>query len=349
MNVTLTPEQRLLSETAAQIADKVATVNPSEAELDLTLSAEVIDEQWRRVVELGLPSLRIPDALGPEGSGVETALCLEQFARTLAAVPVVGQAAIVPELLAAASALDLLDAVAEGSRRLAPVLASDLQDFAGIESGAVCFDASGATEALAVERDGDLHRLVSLPLNGEPLPALDLTTSLVELSVGEPVQVGEAIDRDRWDRAHALALTAVAADLLGVMQGALDDAVSYVGGRVQFGVPVGTFQAVQHLLADALVRVEGTRSCVWHAAWAVDQLPPRQALLAARSAKAYAAAAGRDVVEASVQAFGGIAITWGHVSHVRLRRTLLDRRLLGDEIAQYDQIARLRLQDPEVA
>ena len=109
-------------------------------------------------------------------------------------------------------------------------------------------------------------------------------------------------------------MTAAAADLVGVMQGALDDAVRYAGERTQFGVKIGSFQAVAHLLADALVGVEGARSCLWHAAWAIDHLPVDEARLAARTAKAYASAAGREVVETTVQVFGGIAISPGSTS-----------------------------------
>src|ERR1700757_1362029 len=171
--------------------------------------------------------------------------------------------------------------------------------------------------------------------------AADLAASAVE--------TGEPIDEGRWQRVESLAMTAVAADLVGVMQGALDDAVRYAGDRAQFGGKIGSFQAVGHMLADALVQVEGARSCLWHAAWAIDQLPVDEARLAAMSAKAYAAAAGREVVETTVQVFGGIAITWEHVSHLRLRRTLLDRRLFGDEAVHYDAIAAMRLANPELA
>ena len=169
-----------------------------------------------------------------------------------------------------------------------------------------------------------------------PLPASATTT-------------GEPIDADRWHRVEVLALTATAADLVGVMQGALDEAVKYAGDRVQFGVKIGSFQAVQHMLADALVRVEGARSCLWHAAWAIDHLPVDEARLAAMTAKAYAAAAGRDVVETAVQVFGGIAITWEHVSHLRVRRTLLNRRLFGDEATLYEAVAQMRLENEELA
>ena len=97
------------------------------------------------------------------------------------------------------------------------------------------------------------------------------------------------------------------------------------------------------------VRVEGARSCLWHAAWAIDRLPFDEARLAAVAAKAYASAAGRDVVETSVQVFGGIAITWEHVSHLRLRRMLMDRRLFGDESVHYEAIAAMRLADRKLA
>jgi alkylation response protein AidB-like acyl-CoA dehydrogenase len=67
------------------------------------------------------------------------------------------------------------------------------------------------------------------------------------------------------------------------------------------------------------------------------------------TAKAYAAAAGRDVVETAVQVFGGIAITWEHVSHLRVRRTLLNRRLFGDEATLYEAVAQMRLENEELA
>jgi alkylation response protein AidB-like acyl-CoA dehydrogenase len=127
------------------------------------------------------------------------------------------------------------------------------------------------------------------------------------------------------------------------MQRALDDAVSYVARREQFGVPVGSFQAVQHLAAHAAVLTEGSRSAIWYAAWAATQLPPDEALLAARQAKAYCSEAALQVTETSIQMLGGIALTREHPSHLRLRRVLLSRRALGDETAQYTAIAHRRL------
>jgi hypothetical protein len=236
--------------------------------------------------------------------------------------------------------------------RMAPVMRNDLSGFADSADHGVVLDAAGATHALFAVSDGDRRRLVYATIDAPASQdGLDLTRSMSPVSAsarGATTSVGEPIDAPRWDSVMAMALTAVAADLIGVMTGALDDAVSYAGERVQFGVKIGTFQAVQHILADSLVRLEGARSCLWHAAWAVDQLSPGEALLAARTAKAYASAAGRDVVEAAMQVLGGISITWEHVAHLRLRRTLLNRRLFGDESDQYQAIADMRLTDPDL-
>jgi alkylation response protein AidB-like acyl-CoA dehydrogenase len=152
-----------------------------------------------------------------------------------------------------------------------------------------------------------------------------------------------SVTPDELVRFEALALALLAADLVGVMQAALDAAVAYVRQRVQFGVPVGSFQAVQHLAADAKVLLEGSRSSMWHAAWAVDELAVEDAVLAARQAKAYCSRAALAVVEIHVQLHGGIAITWEELAHVRVRRVLLDRATFGDERAQEDAIAATRL------
>ena len=82
---------------------------------------------------------------------------------------------------------------------------------------------------------------------------------------------------------------------------------------------------------------------MWHAAWAAAELPADEALLAARQAKAYCSEAALRIAETSVQMFGGIALTWEHPSHLRLRRILLSRQVLGDESAQYAAIAETRL------
>ncbi|BBY21962.1 acyl-CoA dehydrogenase family protein [Mycobacterium stomatepiae] len=348
MHIGLTAEQELLRDTAARLADAVATTSPDEVACGDRLAA-----QWQRVVELGLPALRAPASCGLDASGVETAVALEELARRLSAVPALGQATLATELLHAAGADKEVELISEGALRIAPVMRTDLTDFAdSAHADGVALDAAGATHAVvAIRADGERH-LALAPLGSCPDSAgLDLTRSMCRITaadVDSMTPTGDPITAERWSAVRAMALTAVSADLLGVMAGALDDAVRYAGERVQFGVKIGSFQAIQHLLADSLVRVEGARSCVWHAAWAVDHLPADQALLAARTAKAYTAAAGRDVVETAMQVLGGISITWEHAAHLRLRRTLLSRRLFGDEVTQYEAIAAMRLADRDL-
>jgi alkylation response protein AidB-like acyl-CoA dehydrogenase len=143
------------------------------------------------------------------------------------------------------------------------------------------------------------------------------------------VSGGSTISADAVIRWTALGLALTCADLVGVMRGAIDLTVAYANEREQFGTPVGSFQAVQHLLADAAVHMEGSRTAALHAAWAVDALPPEDALASAASAKAYTARAARAVCEIAIQVHGGIGNTWECLAHVYLRRALLSTDLFG--------------------
>lgn len=341
MDVSLTDEQQEWQRAVERLATAHAVTSADQA--------GDLDAGWAAVLELGVPALRSADHSGVEAAGVESALAAEAVARTLGRIPVVGQAIIAPELLARASAKAALDGVLDGSLRVAPALTADLSDLATVGEPAVAFDAAGATHALVLDAE---RRLVAVEIPAEEQDGLDLTRRVVSLpgdASAAALDLGGPIAADALGRVRAVALTALAADLLGVMDGALADAVAYALERRQFGVPIGSFQAVQHLLADAAVAVEGARSCVWHAAWSGDNDTTTDALLAARTAKAYCSSAGVKVVEATVQVFAGIAITWEHPSHLRLRRVHLDRQCLGDEHHHHRAIAAARLGLDEVA
>jgi hypothetical protein len=224
------------------------------------------------------------------------------------------------------------------------VLRRDLSALAQLDQGGIAFDARGAQAGLLTDAEGRLHAVAL----GPPTRGADLTRTLRPVApraaaIGLAMPLGSPLTAADLIRVQATALAVLSADLLGVMQRALDDAVSYVARREQFGVPVGSFQAVQHLAAHAAVLTEGSRSAIWYAAWAATQLPPDEALLAARQAKAYCSEAALQVTETSIQMLGGIALTREHPSHLRLRRVLLSRKALGDETAQYAAIAHQRL------
>jgi hypothetical protein len=167
----------------------------------------------------------------------------------------------------------------------------------------------------------DLARRVGRTLSVVPGPAtVDLTGSLAGVAES-PVELAEVSERDaaRW---YALALTATTADLVGAARGTLGLATEYAKVREQYGATIGSYQAVGHLLAESLALIEGSVSVLRHAAWAVDELPPVEAIEAARVAKIYCARSALTVCETSIQVHGGIGNTWECLAHVYLRRVL---------------------------
>jgi alkylation response protein AidB-like acyl-CoA dehydrogenase len=136
------------------------------------------------------------------------------------------------------------------------------------------------------------------------------------------------------------ALVAVSAELVGVCQRALDMTVEYVKERKQFGVPVGTFQAVHHAAAQMLIDTEGGRAATYYAAWAADAEPERLPMAAAM-AKAWTSDGGRSVTGSAIQLHGGIGFTWEADVHWLYKRAQLDSALLGSAGAQRSRIALL--------
>jgi alkylation response protein AidB-like acyl-CoA dehydrogenase len=132
--------------------------------------------------------------------------------------------------------------------------------------------------------------------------------------------------------AFAVGAVAATAEGLGAASAALDLAITYAHEREQFGRPIGSFQALKHVMADAHVDREAAWSSVLYAAAALDEDLPGAAE-AARIAKAFGARASRSVVEAALQVLGGIAFTWEHDVHLLQRRVLSAERRFGDAVA----------------
>lgn len=150
--------------------------------------------------------------------------------------------------------------------------------------------------------------------------SVDLTGALAG-ALESPAELAELSDDDagRW---LALTLTVTCADLVGAARGTHALACDYAKVREQYGATIGSYQAVGHLLAESLALIEGSISVLRHAAWAVDELPPVEAIEAARVAKIYCARAALTVCETSIQVHGGIGNTWECLAHVYLRRVL---------------------------
>jgi alkylation response protein AidB-like acyl-CoA dehydrogenase len=127
--------------------------------------------------------------------------------------------------------------------------------------------------------------------------------------------------------------------MLGGASRVLELTVEYAKERVQFGRPIGSFQAVKHRCADMLVDVEGMRSTAYHAAWCIEASEP-DASVAASTAKVWCSDASRRVMASGLQVHGGIGFTWEHDMHLYLKRSQLDQVTFGDAAFHRDRIAR---------
>jgi alkylation response protein AidB-like acyl-CoA dehydrogenase len=164
--------------------------------------------------------------------------------------------------------------------------------------------------------------------------AADLTRLEAGLSAS-PSALGE-ISAEVADRWQALALVTTSADLVGIARGAHAVACDYAKIREQYGKQIGSYQAIAHLLAESLALIEGSVSVLRHAAWAVDELAPAEAIRAAQIAKVYCARATRTVCETAVQVHGGIGNTWECLVHVYLRRALTSTELWPVTLKEID-------------
>ena len=313
MDVRLSGEQLALRESAARVVDRLgpqAVGQLEDAERASKLDAAVASSGWRELRTMN-------DDGQPWASAVEAALVAEELGRGLADSPFVG-----PTL---AAELRRLAGAAPSSSTETVALRTDLGALARDAGDAVAVDAAGATSALVL--DGEQLGEVRLPTSDV---RVDLTRPSVRVDRATTVTpVAGRLGADDLTKWTALGLALTSADLVGTMRGAVQLSCGYAKERRQYGVAIGSFQAVQHLLADAFVAMEGSRSVALHAAWAVDARPAPDALAAASVAKAYCARAARSVCETAIQVHGGMGNTWECLAHVFLRRALLSSDILG--------------------
>jgi alkylation response protein AidB-like acyl-CoA dehydrogenase len=326
MDVRYSPEQLALQASVAQVVEHLGP--RTVAQLD---DAERADKLDAAVDAAGWRELRVPDdGSAPLASGVEVAIIAEELGRGLADAAF-GGPTLAAELrrLAGAPAATSPETVGFEPTLLAPAVAPDTK----APPGTVAIDAQGAAFALVLVPNGYGHALgeivVQPATTGTDLTRPTATPDPVSAGVTMLRRQGHSLSADDLATWTALGLAITCADLVGTMRGAIDLAVEYAKARRQFGQPIGSFQAVQHLLAEAFTLMEGSRSTARHAAWAVDGLPPADALAAASVAKAYCARAARTVCETAIQVHGGIGNTWECLAHVYLRRALLSSELLG--------------------
>ena len=297
MDVRLTAEQQQLRDAAAKLADDLGPGSVQDLADDDRIAR--LDKQ---IEMTGWRSLR-----SDEASGVEVAIIAEEFGRGLVDAPFLG-----------------------------PVLADDLARQVGADAtrstiavGGRAVDARGYQRALTL--DGATVSAADL---AAARVAVDLTRATADVA-GTASAVGD-LDSDAAQRWLALVLATTSADLVGAARGAHTLACDYAKIREQYGKSIGSYQAIAHLLAESLALIEGSVSVLRHAAWAVDELAPAEAIRAGRISKVYCARAARTVCETAIQVHGGIGNTWECLAHVYLRRALTSTELWPVKLEEID-------------
>jgi alkylation response protein AidB-like acyl-CoA dehydrogenase len=275
------------------------------------LAGEYDAALWREIVELGWPGIAVSEPRGGQGLGiVELAVLLEELGYACTAVPFLSTAVV-------AAVLDRFGSEDQCERWLPGLLAGEVR--AGLGPVGLTVDGEGASVA------------VTRTPSGETLVAIDPTRRFGT--------VGGSASDELSEGAASLVTVAVAAELVGVCQRALEMTLEYVKDRKQFGVPVGSFQAVSHRCAEMLLHTESTRSTAYYAAWAADADPGRLGEAAALAGAA-AATGGREVAASAIQAHGGIGFTWEADVHWLYKRAEVDRALLGGAGVHHAALAR---------
>ncbi|HEX4190028.1 MAG TPA: acyl-CoA dehydrogenase family protein [Marmoricola sp.] len=331
MNFDLDDEQRDLATAAGDFFARAASPADARAALDSDDPAGAELKPGREALAAsGFAAITVPEEHGGGGGSLlDLAVVAEQAGRVLAG----------PSLVGYARAAVLL---AGDDARLA-ALADGSTSYAVVDGDEPTMDAVGSTRFLSL-RGTDLVCGDGTVTTRAPI---DPTRGLGQVAAA----AGEVVAGDaglRWEHALRVGRVVLAAEGLGTATRALEIGVAYAKERHAFGRAIGSYQAVKHALVDAYVQVENLRSLVWWAAWAADEAPD-ELPMAAAAAKGAAATALQSATETLIQVHGGIGFTWEHDAHLYWRRAKVDRFLLGDDVAAYDEVARLALAAARVA
>jgi alkylation response protein AidB-like acyl-CoA dehydrogenase len=322
-----TDDQREIQRTARDLlAERAGAARVREHAEARTLDAAL----WRELSELGWPGIAVSERYGGQGLGqIELSILCEELGRALAPVPFLASA-MAATVIEHGGSCELCEHWLPGlaAGEIVGALGAALDGNAELVIGA-----PDAQVIVLVEADGSARAVPAEEAELTPIESIDPTRSAASVSAGE---AGEQLP----DGCAGLgrALISVSSELVGVCERALSMTVEYVKDRKQFGVPVGSYQAVSHRCAQMLLDTEQARSTAAFAAWTADADPERLAEAAAM-AKAAASEAGREVTAAAIQMHGGIGFTWEADVHWLFKRAQLDAALLGGAARHRAQIA----------
>ncbi|TCM14694.1 alkylation response protein AidB-like acyl-CoA dehydrogenase [Novosphingobium sp. PhB165] len=348
MEFTFTDEQRMIAETARAFFSENATSARTRAAME----GEGIDRAlWRDFCqELGFSAISIAEDVGGAGLGlVELAILAEAAGAHVAALPMLGSLMLAAQAIAAGGSKvqreAWLPALLSGETIAAFVEDAGLEVRDGKLTGGSGFVAHGALAELFVVTDGSGAWLVRRDAAGVSVSAqttMDQTRPLAEVRFDGAAAEALADPAEALAAANRAALVGLAAEALGGAQASLDRTVEYARERVQFGRPIGSFQAYKHRLADMMVEIEQARSAVYWAACAVDE-GSEEAPLALHAAKSFAADTAFRCAADMIQLHGGIGFTWEHDTHLFFKRARSIQTLLGKGDWHREQVAAMIL------
>jgi alkylation response protein AidB-like acyl-CoA dehydrogenase len=350
MDLSLGEDQLTLRTAFAEFFDKEATVERVRAAEPLGFDQDL----WAKLAGTGAVAMGLPeDAGGGGASNLDLALVAEQYGRRIAPVPFIeaaaagavlaqaglAQAGVADHVLAQAGAADLIGGVADGST-VATIALSPARD------GRLRLVPAGAVAEIVVALDGD--RLIALRREPGPRPHVPASPNFGTSPLADwPLEDGERIELAAGPRAVQLYQDGVslwqllmAAALGGLRASALELGVSYVKARKAFGVIIGSFQAIQHRLADLAVAGDGAQLLMYEAAWARDTGQPEAAALASMAFLFTADCAFRTTREC-LQFHGGYGFTLEYDIQLYFRRAKAWPLALGDPKREYQRLADL--------
>jgi alkylation response protein AidB-like acyl-CoA dehydrogenase len=297
-------------------------------ECPISLVREVVekgtgaDGLWQRMVELDWPALTIDEGHGGIGLGfIELTVVLEELGRVVAPGPFTATAAMF------APAIRECGDDEQAARFLGPVAA-------GTATGTLAFAGQLSIDAETVDEvvvtDGE--RVVVVPradLQITPVDPFDKSRGLARVEMHGDIERGRVLTRpDRIGRAIEEATVALAVETVGTCQASCDIALDYAKEREQFGVPIGSFQAIKHKFSDMYVVLERARAASYFAAATIAEDDERRTV-ATSMAKAAVGDAQRLIAQEGIQIMGGIGYTWEHDMHLYVKRAKSGDALFG--------------------
>jgi alkylation response protein AidB-like acyl-CoA dehydrogenase len=357
MEFGLSSEQELLQDSFARYLDRNAPL--ARVKRFVHDGQRRADDVWAGLCELGASGLLVSQEHGGVGlSLLEAALVAEILGSRVAPAPFVASVAIVPLAIAHAGSPEQqsrwLPALAQGSTIAGAAVSEAVssREGAGVRSGGSTLNGK-ALFVIDFEADvylvADDNRKLFLVEAAAPgltrrtLFTIDKTRQFGELAF-ENVPA-ELLPGSRDPEACARVIDAgrivLAADTLGAAQSMLNRAVAYSKERVQFGRPIGSFQAVKHMCAEMAARLEPCRAMLWYAAYAFDAIAEESRLTACHT-KAHISEVGTFVARTSTEVHGGIGFTEELGLHLWFKRIGANRQLLGGPDRVREEAARLQ-------